>query len=123
MRLRSRVFYKVWKYNEKGLITIDIAIIKNLCNSNKLRWTQHVLIRLLQRNISTDDIVHALKTGEIIESYPNDYPYPSCLVLGVTINEQYLHIVCGLGESELWLITAYYPNSTEWESDLKTRKE
>lgn len=80
------------------------------------------MVRLLQRNISTDDVVHSLITGEIIETYPNDYPYPSCLVLGLTVKNQYLHVVCGLGESELWLITAYYPSVNEWEHDLKTRR-
>ena len=26
--------------------------------------------------------------GEIIEQYPDDYPYPSCLILGVSIKIQ-----------------------------------
>ena len=34
-----------------------------------------------------------------------------------------IHIVCGSNGTELWIITAYYPSKTEWEDDLKTRKE
>lgn len=101
---------------------LDIDAIKRLCQDNALRWTQHVLVRLLQRNISTDDVVNALLTGEIIESYPADYPHPSCLVLGLSTNLFHLHVVCGFADSELWLITAYYPNPNEWEKDYKTRR-
>ena len=82
-----------------------------------------MLIRLLQRGINTDDVVYAIQNGEIIEQYPNDYPYPSCLVLGITLKNNYIHVVCGLGINELWLITAYYPNPNEWINNLKTRKE
>jgi hypothetical protein len=102
---------------------IDIRNIRQLCVNEALRWTNHVLVRLGQRGISTDDVVCALQNGEIIEQYPTDYPYPSCLVLGFSINNQYLHVVCGMGIDELWLITAYYPNPDEWTPDFKARKE
>ena len=100
----------------------NIETIKDLCGNGALRWTQHILIRLFQRNLSTDDVVAALLAGEIIELYPSDYPHPSCLVLGLSSQKQILHIVCGISKSELWLITAYSPNSNEWESDFKKRR-
>lgn len=62
-------------------------------------------------------------TGEIIEDYPDDYPYPSSLVLGQSISGQPLHLVCGIGNNTLFVITAYKPNSEKWEADWKTRKE
>ena len=61
--------------------------------------------------------------GTIIEEYENDYPYPSCLVYGISVNNKILHIVCGFNGEELWIITAYYPNRDEWNEDMKTRKE
>lgn len=48
--------------------------------------------------------------GEIIEQYPDDYPYPSCLILGMSIEDKYLHVVIGNHESDLFLITAYFPS-------------
>ena len=57
--------------------------------------------------------------GEIIEDYPDDYPFPSCLMLGAN----HLHVVCGVGAGILWIITAYHPTKDKWEDDLKTRKE
>ena len=35
----------------------------------------------------------------------------------------HIHVVCGIGEGHLWIITAYRPSLEKWESDLKTRKE
>ncbi|MGM9572380.1 MAG: DUF4258 domain-containing protein [bacterium] len=75
--------------------------IKYLCQTNQLRWTNHIFSRLMQRNITLNDISYALLNGEIIEEYPDDYPYPSYLVLGTTINNKYIHIVCGIGDNEL----------------------
>lgn len=82
-----------------------------------------MIVRLLQRGISTRDVEKALVNGEIIEEYPADYPYPSCLILGITFKKRFVHIVCGISEEEVWIITAYYPNIMEWKEDLKTRRE
>ena len=102
---------------------LNIDKIKQLIKERKIRWTNHVMIRLFQRNITQSDIEYALLNGEIIEEYKNDYPYPSCLVFGINTKNEVLHIVCGANELELWIITAYYPDNIEWKKDLKTRRE
>ena len=102
---------------------LNINIIKQLIRNEKIRWTNNVMIRLLQRNITQNDVENALLNGEIIEEYEDSYPYPSCLVYGINLNNKVLHIVCGSNGEELWIITAYYPDNIEWERNLKTRKE
>ena len=102
---------------------INIDTIKKFVTCGKIRWTNHVIIRLLQRNINQRDVEHALLNGTIIEEYENDYPYPSCLVYGISVNNKILHIVCGFNGEELWIITAYYPNRDEGHEDRNTRKE
>lgn len=87
-----------------------------------MQWTYHVMTRLIQRGISTDDVEYAIMNGEIIEKYPEDTPYPSCLVLGILTQGRPLHVVCGVAPDKLWFITAYYPNLDEWEPDFKRRK-
>jgi len=77
--------------------------------------------RIEQRGISQSNVEDVLKTGEIIEDYPNDYPFPSCLMLGR--GNKTLHVVCGVGKDRLWIVTAYYPNPEKWQDDYKTRKE
>ena len=81
---------------------LNINIIKKLIKEKKIRWSNHVIVRLLQRNISQSDVKEALLNGEIIEEYENDYPYPSCLVYGITLNKNILHVVCGSNGEELW---------------------
>lgn len=101
---------------------INIEDIIQRVKEGKIRWTNHLIIRLFQRNITQEDIENAILNGEIIEEYDDDYPYPSCLVYGINLKNEILHIVCGLNEKELWVITAYYPDNIKWEKDLKTRK-
>lgn len=101
---------------------MEITDLQKLCENGLIRWTGHVLKRLMQRGISQEDVIQAIHTGEIIEQYPDDYPYPSCLLLGTTKAGKALHVVCGQGENEIWMITAYHPDPEEWESDLKTRR-
>ena len=43
-------------------------------------------------------------------------------MLGWLVDNKPIHIVCGIGDSKLWLITAYIPGSDKWEDDYKTRK-
>lgn len=102
---------------------MDIEDLRKLCSSGAIRWTYHVLKRLIQRGISQSDVLHAIQDGEIIEQYPDDYPYPSCLLLGDDTAGDALHVCCGRGDDEIWMITAYHPNPDEWEFDLKTRRK
>ena len=67
----------------------DIAL---LCKAQSVRWTSHILQRMFRRGISMDEVVSALTNGEIIEQYPSDYPFPSCLVLGHTKAGKVLHV-------------------------------
>ena len=86
---------------------LNIDNIKKLAEQGSIRWTNHVIMRLFQRNISENDIINAILNGEIIEEYENDYPFPSCLICGTNLNNKIIHIVCGLSQNELWIITAY----------------
>ncbi len=75
-----------------------------------------------ERDISIADAKSSLQTGEIIEEYPDDFPYPSCLVFGHTKENKILHIVVGSDSNSLFFITAYFPSTDKFEKDLKTRK-
>jgi hypothetical protein len=78
--------------------------------------------KLRQRRIKAEDIEQAVKTGTIIEDYPEDRRGSSCLILGFA-GKRPLHVVCGrLDDDEILIITAYEPDPAEWESDGKTRK-
>lgn len=84
-------------------------------------WRKHALERMLQRNISRNEVIHCALEGEEIESYSDDTPYPSSLIL--EIGEQPLHVVLAIDDEICYIITAYRPNSDEFEKDYKTRKK
>ncbi len=102
---------------------LNIEIIKEYILKRKVDWTKHCLNRLNQRNIQIADVKTAVSNGKIIEYYYDDYPYPSCLILGYNVDNKILHIVCGINEDMVHMITAYYPDNEKWEDDMKTRRE
>lgn len=81
----------------------------------------HAIQRMAQRDLSVEDIRHVLDTGEIIEDYPNDYPYPSALMLGWAGGRP-LHVVAATTPAERIVITVYEPDPARWEPDFKRRK-
>lgn len=89
---------------------------------DNFKITKHVTMRFKERNIKLSFVRKALLNGEIIEQYPSDYPFPSCLILGYLDSKTPIHVCAGLGEGKIWIITAYYPNTNDWENDYKTRK-
>lgn len=101
---------------------LDLKKIQELCSLENIEITLHAAKRLEQRGISIKDVITCIMNGEIIEHYPDDYPYPSCLVLGLSVAGKYLHVVIGSNMETIWIITAYYPNLQKWEKDYKTRK-
>lgn len=102
-------------------ITLDE--LRKLCKDETIQFTDHARLRCQERGLKYSDLKAAVLNGEIIEQYPTDYPFPSCLVLGASIAGHHIHVVCGIGGGLLWLITAYIPDPAKWAPDMKTRKE
>jgi len=101
---------------------LNIEQMRLLCRDENIQMTDHVFKRCRERKIKLDDIKRCIMYGDIIEDYPNDFPYPSALVLECKVGKP-LHVVAGVGNNLLWIITAYEPSPDKWESDFKTRKE
>lgn len=101
---------------------MNIEEMRILCTDETIQMTEHVHKRCRERNITLDIIKNCIMFGNIIEDYPDDYPFPSALVLECKIGKP-IHVVAGIGENYLWIITAYYPSLDKWENDFKTRKE
>lgn len=93
-----------------------------LANS-AIEWRKHALERMFQRNITRSDVKKVLEHGEIIENYKDDMPYESALFLYVDTTP--LHVVASFDEEQMmiFVITAYVPNSENFEDDFKTRRK
>ena len=102
---------------------LDIERLRAYCINEKIVYSKHFLDRCRERNIQLTEAEFAILNGEIIEEYPDDYPYPSCLILYEDFGHNFIHVVCAQGPECLYMISAYRLSSEKWEPDMKTRKE
>lgn len=100
----------------------QISMIQQLCQDKKILWSFHATIRMQDRLINRSDVINCILSGKIIENYPNDSPFPSCLIFGYAINNKILHVVGNNNNTEIYIITAYYPDNIKFHDALKTRR-
>ncbi|MBI5411525.1 MAG: DUF4258 domain-containing protein [Nitrospirae bacterium] len=103
---------------------MDYAVIRRALAG--CRFTEHARREMEGEPlgiISAAEVLEALAGGEIIEEYPDDRPYASCLILGRTKAGRPLHVVCApvLGEGKLVIITIYEPELSRWDSEYRRR--
>lgn len=96
--------------------------IKKAVAEGKYRYTIHGAKQRIARKLERKEIEEAIKSGEIIEHYPEHHYGSACLLLGKTAKAKSLHILCSLQEV-VDIITVYEPDLVEWEEDLKTRRK
>ena len=103
---------------------MNTDLICKLVHQGRIQWQGHAFERMMERNISRDDVKNILIEGELIEDYSDDYPLPSGLYHGFN-NQIPLHVVVALDLETEWcyIITAYRPDSEHFEQDFKTRKK
>jgi len=91
--------------------------------ASRIIFRVHALQRMFERRVTEEDVRHVLATGETIERYPDDQPYPGRLILGWTGNRP-LHVVVADNEAEgtIIAITVYEPSPDLWEEDFRRRK-
>jgi len=88
----------------------------------RLLFRVHAIQRMFERNIAHDNVVQIVRTGEVIEEYSEDKPFPSFLLLG-WVNERPLHVVAAKAEDgTLFVITVYEPDPEQWDDHYRKRK-
>jgi hypothetical protein len=83
----------------------------------------HALQRINERGILPSEIKEALLECSVVEDYPDDKRGHSCLLWGKTREGNDLHLVCGLTDETVWVITIYEPDMGKWETPLRRRAE
>jgi hypothetical protein len=103
---------------------MEIEAIRIAVKGGKIEWQRHALERMMQRGISREIVKNVLISGEIIEDYPDDKPFPSALFLGWVEGEP-IHVVVSLDvrSNYCFVITTYKPSLDHFESDYKTRRQ
>jgi len=99
------------------------ARLKESIKNHSIYWQKHALQRMMERDISRQEVLKAIESGIIIESYSDDYPFPSVLIAYI-VDGKPLHAVVAYDDikSETYVITAYIPDEKHFENDLITRK-
>ena len=95
---------------------MKIEDIIDAIRHNRIRITDHAYDEAEEDEISFDEIFASALRGEIIENYPDDMPYPSCLIYGVGFDNAPIHSVWAFNDENRWavLITTYRPNPRRW---------
>jgi hypothetical protein len=104
------------------MLDIMAENIRHLCQTDAIYWTEHVGKRLIKRLISPDEVIQVLLHGDIIEHYQDDYPFPSCLIFAI-VGMRPLHVVCSIGNEQLYVITAYQTDSMQWDETFTKRSK
>ncbi len=92
-------------------------------NYDQVIFSSHAVRQMFHREITKNDVVEVINNGQIISDYPDDKPYPSCLILGF-VNNKPVHVVFAFDPENKTgiVITAYIPDSQLWTDDFKSRR-
>ena len=89
----------------------------------RLVFRVHAIQRMFQRSVSEEEVKQVVSVGETIETYPEDKPFASRLMLGWS-GSRPIHVVVAdnVAAQEAIIITVYQPDAEEWEAGFKRRK-
>ena len=92
--------------------------IKSAVSKKRYNITLHAREEMSPKedDISEKELIEAIMTGKIIEDYPNDKPFSSCLIFGRTEEGRPIHVVCAYSKEDdiAIIITTYEPDINMW---------
>jgi TusA-related sulfurtransferase len=96
---------------------------RSIVDSYRVIYQRHAVERMAQRGVSEEDVMQVLLTGETIQVYADDTPFPSELILG-WLKRRPLHIVVATDtvHQRKIVITIYEPHPDQWEADFRRKK-
>ena len=92
-----------------------IRELRNKIANGRFEFSQHAVDQSIIRHISVQEIREAFANSQIVEDYPDDKYGSSCLVLGFTLTDRPLHILCSYPSRPLVkIVTLYEPDPEQW---------
>jgi hypothetical protein len=99
-----------------------LAQIQQQLGAGQFEFSRHAFRRVIERNISEQEIREGGARAEAIENYPDDKYSPSALMLGFTAGGRPLHFQVSFAETDLVkIVTIYEPDPNEWIENRKRR--
>ena len=108
-----------YPFSRKGNRMIEE--IRRKIHDGAFQITRHCQRRCDSRGITLTEIKYVITKRKVIETYPKDSPYPSCLILGYVRHGEPLYVLCALGNI-VHIITVHWLDPVKW-LDPKTRRE
>jgi hypothetical protein len=78
--------------------------IRTQAQAGNIRVTVHAQQEMVDENISLDQVLQTITTGQILENYPHHRRGACCLVSGATQHGRPLHVVCTTAQPVLIII-------------------
>ena len=91
-------------------------------DDGEIEWGRHALERIAECGISTVHTIATIRDGEVVENYPDAFPYPAARFLAWSAGTP-LHVVAGFDviSRTVFVITVYIPDERHFENDMRTR--
>jgi hypothetical protein len=104
-----------------------LSKIKESIIGRNVKFTSHAREEMERDEfgeIDKEEVYESILSGEIIEKYEDDKPYPSCLIFGKTPRGRPIHAVCAYVKDEKLtvIVTVYHPDPSKWIKYKKRRK-
>lgn len=100
---------------------MNIEKLRAHVRNGKYRITLHAQKRMDQRAITLAELKEVICQGEVVELYPDDAPFPSCLIVGRVRGGFPLYAVCALSDM-VHIVTVHWMDPAKW-LDPNTRRE
>jgi hypothetical protein len=103
---------------------VKLQDIISAIQEHRIRITDHADEEAQADALIFDEIFFSVLQGEVIEDYPIDKPYPSCLIYGDNFQGEPIHSVWAYNDQSKWavLITVYRPDPDRWINWRERRK-
>jgi len=103
---------------------MSINDIIDSIKKGKIRITDHADEEIHNDSLTFEEVFVSVIGGEIIEEYPKNSPYPSCLIYGKNFKDEPIHSVWAYNEETMAsvLITAYRPDPNKWVGWKRRKK-
>ena len=98
-----------------------LAEIRAQANAENIRVTQHAQQEMAEEDITLNQVLEAIATGQILENYPEHRRGACCLLYGLTRSNRPLHVVCTTTQPILIVITVYEPRLPKWITPTQRR--
>jgi len=95
--------------------------IRAQADIENIRITQHAQQQMAEEDVTLDEVLEAIATGQILENYPEHRRGACCLLNGATKKGRPLHIVCTTTRPVLIIITVYQAKPPKWTTPTQRR--